>query len=181
MKRLLLYVGFGLIFFLGTSFAWADDAFETTSFLGTGISTSQEWTHADNDPFKGWFNLTVTNSGTEAWGDFHFEIFQSPFGNSIDEVIFTDQAVGGKDPKWSEDSADLRYEIGNNGHKLDLYFYDDPVLANETVFFSVYTDNTISQVPFFGIAAYPTPVPVPAAGWLLGSSLMGMIGLRRKK
>ena len=45
-----------------------------TSFLTFSDYTPQAGTHADADPFKGWFDVTVTNNMSEPWGDFHFEI-----------------------------------------------------------------------------------------------------------
>jgi hypothetical protein len=39
------------------------------------------------EPFKGWANITVLNTGTEDWGDFHFEIFETS-GGSVEDVDF---------------------------------------------------------------------------------------------
>ena len=66
-----------------------------------------------------------------------------------------------------------------SGNAVDFYFYDNPVDTGQTASFSLYTDNTAEEVPFFGVSFYPTPVPLPAAVWLLGSGLVALAGLRR--
>jgi hypothetical protein len=42
--------------------------------------------HEEADPFKGWGNITVQNTGTEAWGGFHFEIFEVSGYGSVENV-----------------------------------------------------------------------------------------------
>jgi len=51
---------------------------------------------------------------------------------------------------------------------------------------SVYDSYTITQTSqvdtvFNNAAATATPTPIPAAAWLLGSGLMGVLGARKKK
>ena len=43
-------------------------------FSSIGPGAVQEEGHYDADPWKGFANISVTNTGTEAWGDFHFSI-----------------------------------------------------------------------------------------------------------
>jgi len=128
--------------------------------------------HYDEDPWKGTLTLTVQNSGIDPWGDFHFQISNPTNGY----VIFRDDdgfvpAMSGTD--------DYRYEIVNGGLDLNFFFYDDPVYQNESVTFSIYTDNTSQQLSFFRVAMEATPVPLPGAFWLLGSGLIGLAGFRK--
>jgi len=149
----------------------ADDADIITSF---SEFTAQEFIHQDADPWKGWAQVTVTNTGTEPWGDFHFEIT----GVGIENVDFV------ADPPFEPISVpprpSLTWAVDNNavGATLDLFFYADPVLPGQTAQFTVYTDNTADMNPFFGLCIYPTPVPEPATiGMLL---LGGLFVLRRR-
>ena len=145
-----------------------------TSF--DGFDLTQEIDHEDADPWKGWLNLTVTNSGIQPWGDFHFEIYQVT-DETVENVHFD---VDSGAP-WCSQTG-FSWDVDNDvvGATLDFYFYSNPVEQGDTVSFSVYTDNTTDQVSFFGVSYYPTPVPIPSAVWLLGSGLIGLIGFRRK-
>jgi len=191
MKRFLLCIGLVFLMSLGVNSAWAhnetiggtvDDPTNPIEFFDFGINSI---THDDESPFKGWLNIWVKNTGTEAWGDFHFEIIEADQG-SIEDVSFLDADIGGFDPDYTNYTSVASglddWTIDNDivGATIDLYFYSNPVLPEDVVEFSVYTDNA-SQVDAFGVAFYPTPVPVPAAVWLLGSGIAGLMGIHRRK
>ena len=181
MKKLFLTIicfAFGIFLLTGPLPVWADDVSITTSFDDVGGGDNAQQTgHDDKDPFKGWLNLTVQNTGTEAWGDFHFEIYQVPGQGSVANVDF----IVSDEYEPTSSQSPLTWSVDNNvvGAKLDLYFYSDPVLSGETANFKIYTDNTVDKV-FFGVLYYPTPVPVPSAMVLLGSGIVGLLGIRRK-
>lgn len=161
---------------MGGSSARAHDFSITTSFGCVGGGTcAQESEHEDEDPFKGWAYLTVTNTGSEGWGDFHFELFQVG-AESIDNVFFD---VSSPNQPVSSQSG-LTWSLSGDGHTLDLFFYNDPVLLNQTLILNVYTDNTTDQVSFFGTLYYPTPIPEVSTALLLGSGLIGLAIARRR-
>jgi len=149
-------------------------------FSGYGSGSYHQITHIDDDPWKGFVTLTVKNTGMENWTDFHFGIF-SVFGSDISKVYFqggTPTMTVGNNP------VPLTWVADNNnplGATLDLFFFNNPVIPNQSATFTVYTDNTEGKVNF-GMLFYPTvtPIPIPGAVWLLGSGLVGLIGLRRR-
>ena len=70
--------------------------------------------------------------------------------------------------------------------KFSMYFFDDSlsynVSSDEIARDSVYTfkASEMSQVVLWHDIK-PSAVPVPAAVWLLGSGLVGLVGIRRKR
>ena len=130
--------------------------------------------HDDDDPFKGWATLTVTNSMTEQWGDFHFEIYEMGTYNvtfpNTETMLMLD----------SLDNPYTGYSYAHDGtQKLDFTFYGNPVNPGETVKFKVYTDNTADQNAWFGLILYPTPIPEPTTITLLGFGVLSVMRKRR--
>ena len=157
------------------STAWAHDGTITTTF--SDFST-QGWEHPDEDPFKGWLTVNVTNTGTVAWGDFHFE-FYDPWGTQdISSLSFLDDSMGGEDPTSSQ--SPFTWLIDNEAvpATMDLFYYSDPVDPGESATFAVYTDNTTEELPIFGMTIYPTPIPEPGTVLLLG---LGALLIRRPR
>ena len=154
----------------------ADDVDIIVDINATGETHSYE--HNDADPFGGWINVSVTNTGTESWGDFHFELFEVPSHpmdiSNIDFVV---------DPPYEPTSSQspLTWAVDNMayGATIDLFYYFDEVLPGETAQFSVYTDNQ-DHVTWFGVAFYPTPVPEPATLALLGLGVVAIASRYRR-
>jgi hypothetical protein len=146
-----------------------------TSFNGTGVGEAQTSVHEDADPWAGWVTVNVSNTGSEAWGDFHFEIYDPIGGQNISNVDFL------VDPPYEPTSTQspLTWVVDNVsvGAKIDLYYYSDPVYPGESATFAVYNVNP-DNVSFFGVMFYPTPIPEPATLLLLG--LGAAVAIRRR-
>lgn len=145
--------------------------FTWTGNLAIGETGSAD--HEDEDPWAGWVNVEVTNTGTEAWGDFHFEIYETS-GGSVENVHWLE--TSGFLPNSSQ--SGLTWGIDNDtvGAMIDLFFYGDPVAPQETATFSVYNENP-DQLSFFGTSFHPTPVPLPGAAllYISGCGLFGWV------
>jgi len=160
--------------------AQADDAYITDTLYGIGQANAGSSNHNDQEPWKGWIYLTVTNQSNVAWGDFHFQIF-SFNGQDVSAVDFI------VDPLYTPTSSQnpLTWTVDNTpptGSTLDLFFYSDPVGIGDTATFIVYTDNTATHVNF-GVMYWATPVPEPSSLMALSGSLLGLAGLvwRRRR
>jgi hypothetical protein len=141
------------------------------------FSVVQAADHNDQPDWKGWATLILTNYTGDEWTDLHFQITEAWTGDDISTVDFRDDSLGGNDPvivghaldSWAIDNITV-------GATLDIYFSGDPILAGETVNINVWTDNTTSEVPWFGMCFQPTPEPTTIA--LLG---LGGLALFRKR
>jgi len=58
------------------------------------------------------------------------------------------------------------------------YYYEE---GHEDVFFDVFRDQRVNTVGSYLVVGTPTTVPVPAAVWLFGSGLIGLVGFARRK
>ncbi len=164
----------GLLIAAGPGTARAHDAMISHAMALGDIGTYQ---HDDEDPFKGWLELHVTNTGTAAWGDFHFEIYEVEGFGSVENVHWLVDAPNA--PTSSQGGLSWNVYNESVGAVLDLTFYGDPVGPGQTAWFKVYTDNQ-DHLDFFVTSFHPTPVPVPGALWLLGTGLLGMAGWVRR-
>jgi hypothetical protein len=149
-----------------------------------GIDYSITVGHDDGPDWKGYADITVTNtSTTNEWGDFHFEI------TGVTSVIFRDAAYSEHlhptitaDLPWS-DQPGVTWSYGTTGDgrsQLDATFYGNPVLPGEDIRFIVYTDNTAEQEAWFGLCFYPTPIPEPTALAMLALGAPLFIWRRRR-
>jgi len=76
----------------------------------------------------------------------------------------------------------VAYEVATDGtgkYTVDLF----SLFGNKTnngVDSCSFGGYTFGEIKAYGINSEPNSVPVPAAGWLLGSGLIGFVGIRRK-
>jgi hypothetical protein len=75
-------------------------------------------------------------------------------------------------PSITYDTASMLF-IGSGTNVDDLYYSVQMMFGN--------LGQLTLALPIGSISDRVAPVPVPAAAWLLGSGLIGLIGIRRKK
>lgn len=141
------------------------------SFEWTFTSWDQQSSnHNDADPWKGYATITVYNSSTNYWGDFHFQI-----GGAPNVFILAS-------PAPTSSIVSYAWSIGGGGTTLDYTFYSNPVAPSGTATFTFYTDNTLNKNAFFGLCGYPTPVPEPSSILAFSTGLLSLAGivLRRR-
>lgn len=132
-------------------------------------------------------------------GAFSFQIFNpalpvsGPIGDPVnDNPLILDSGLGIAASNGTAGTTDLFNEI--NGGQMLLEFLIPPFSSNGAfVVFDLSTGN--GQVCLFYATAGCIPgatealkfegafslVPIPAAAWLFGSALLGLVGLRRRK
>jgi hypothetical protein len=169
--------------------ASAHDGYINLEFSDTGAVVVQTQVHtepANNDPcqHKGWAIFTLKNtSTTKSWGDMHFAITNA--GDPSNDVSGIDWIVASPfQPTYVVGgvSRPIGSVVVNNTlpqATLDMYFYANPLAPGQTATFSVYTDNTSTMDPWFGLSVYPTPVPEPVTLAMLG--LGGLMFFRKRK
>lgn len=144
------------------SSVFADDQTLNLTFTDVGSGASQQVTHEDQAPFKGWLTVNVTNNSADPWGDFHFQLIRNLGFGTPSLVVFDDDVY----PSVMTGATPYSYTISPDELNTDFYFYTDPVAPGDSASFQLYTDNTDNE-QFFGVLMYPTPVPEPAALGLL--------------
>jgi hypothetical protein len=108
------------------------------------------------------FQLVLNNANTLPTGEGNIGFF---YGNMQSGTDSHSATVGFGDGLAAINPGEISYLSGSTASVTQA-------LNGTNVWFNV--DNS-------GTPIAPTPTPIPAAAWLLGSGLMSLVGLRRKR
>lgn len=148
----------------------------TTTSLGGGRTVQATTMDASNTSvgqigLSGAFRMGPSNGGT----------YLGPYDFSVKKIA-GQWDIYSHDPGFGEPAL---FRLGNVSESLDA---NGQLLLNGDLFFStkpyswnlLLSGNTSSKLGTFSLVA-PAAVPVPAAVWLFGSGLLGLLGTSRKK
>ena len=123
--------------------------------------------------------FNVNNDSVRSWSGYHFEFWDLAFQNRLtvtdlfisngwfeheDTILYTDgYGTGSIATCWTENGSLIDPGMYDNWFYLSIDLAANPGLAGG-----------------FAIRQVATTVPIPGAVWLLGSGLLGLVGLRRK-
>jgi len=138
--------------------------FSTDGVLASGSSSNV----VDGSAVNGQLPGKVIFANTNGTNDYNHGI---NFGNKIDfSVLFASNNFGAP-------------AGGNSTFSLGVYSDEaglNPLLGGTLLTLDLNNDGT-TTVHALAKETSATPTPIPAAAWLLGSGLMGLVGVRRRK
>lgn len=103
----------------------------------------------------------------------------------FDMISGTDGVTGIKVESWAagagiDNSGEI--DFNGNGETWETYTYDYTIAAGSDAFKIVLLGNVAAQTSFDNVGIQvASAVPVPAAAWLFGSALAGLVAVRRNK
>jgi hypothetical protein len=126
---------------------------------------------------------SITNNTGQAWTDYHLEIFEPGQNEGVVFTAFQQSTLGGftleDAPASGPRNLDFLGDLadGSSTEAVFTLSLPDPGAGN-TYTFDLTQTPTIDGI---GPGPGPDPIPLPPAAWLLGSALVGLGALRRRR
>ncbi len=169
------------------------------------IAFSIAWLPANSEAaltFSGTVDWSLSSTDSSYYDNYNG--YKFAFGDSVNGLVEFDAATGNTTKLWvdvqKQDNTTYHFEsFGSGVYNYNVYVANAHVFEitdstsgtlNNLVLSNLsdgsagtwYFDVDNGTTPFrIGGVSHVTPTPVPAAAWLLGSGLAGLIGLRRRK
>jgi hypothetical protein len=156
--------------------------FETGDFTGWTVDTVNNW-------------AMVLDSGRQHTGTYEAQLGTYGAVGTLSQAFATTNGQEYKVSFWLandlNDSSNL-FQVLWNGQAQSISPALNPTLASDyTQYMFTATASGVSSTLAFNFQqdtsiyhlddVSATPTPIPAAAWLLGSGLMGLVGIRRRK
>ncbi|HME42731.1 MAG TPA: hypothetical protein VKF36_06570 [Syntrophorhabdales bacterium] len=204
MKRLLFLMVMVTLAFIGSTVAYADYSFTFTSNDGSYNVTGTLTTPSNGNGPLTVLGGSVTGTGTSN-GGIAYSVIVNPIAPSVTSIrpysalpgngtdlIFDNQLTPGSDPFLDGNGLVLQANnsfLASNGSSYSSSYLN--IWGNGPGSYTVFAlgyDNT-NQKELYGPQLNGTanispiagaPVPIPAAIYLFGSGMVGLVGLKRK-
>ncbi|MBT8136467.1 MAG: VPLPA-CTERM sorting domain-containing protein [Gammaproteobacteria bacterium] len=113
-----------------------------------------------------------------ASGEMRVRDVENPIVEFQDSFFFSDSGDLGSQPQNWSGSTTIDATDGWFGTENQVHLTLQNILTADTM---AMFEEAFIQKKFSGIEISVNPVPIPAAGWLMGSALLGLFGLRRRQ
>ena len=190
MKRLFIVLLIGTVFIIGSS------GLTIASLIGDFVESCHRYptkfTDPDDCPGCGYDNDTVTADATDLMCpyngytvDVNADYIYIGFSNAIpwdDSEAFNGVEIYNLNDDSGFPLSDVSVDTNDPGWtSSQISFSDDAIWLD----FGLSVDAILSQghpipPPWYWIDLQFAPVPIPGAVWLLGSGLIGIVGVRKK-
>jgi hypothetical protein len=146
----------------------------TLSNFQMGDNTGLNFTSAGTESAaSGTLPGSLVFANTNGISDYNHQIFQ--FADKLSfNLAFSNPAAGGVAGGNSTFSLGLFYDAAGGSSIFG------GATSGTLLTIDLFNDGTASVQTTQDIPTTVTPTPIPAAAWLLGSGLMGLVGIRRK-
>jgi hypothetical protein len=148
--------------------------------------TGDVWWSAEANDFVqvvGTFNDDALTGGTGVISFMPGNLYGNTFVVTVGDITFTpDERIGVSDPRLYMTAGSIDLAAGG----FTFYATDTDTLVTFNSYFSDFDgDDAFGDLMYYGEwdagSFTTTVVPVPAAVWLLGSGLLGLVGIARRK